>query len=63
MVNKVVLNNEPVSDTCTFDGVRHSVWAMGVEDSQRVSELFYSVDSMYIADGHHRAASATNLAT
>lgn len=50
-------------DTVTYDKVRHSVWAMSEADSQLVTDLFSQVAEMYIADGHHRAASACSLAS
>lgn len=40
------------------DGVRHTIWRAGAEESRRVVEAFTRVPAIYIADGHHRAASA-----
>lgn len=49
----------PLYDFVADDGVRHSVWRIdSAEDTACVKEAFQNTDSLYIADGHHRAASA-----
>lgn len=43
-------------------GAMQTVWVIDDSDTvARLSNLFKSVDSMYIADGHHRCASAVNV--
>jgi len=53
----------PVYDFIADDGVQHSVWT--INDAgviEKVSELFKTtVPVTYIADGHHRAASAAKV--
>lgn len=52
-------NNTPEYDMVTEDGVSQILWAVKKEDEvATLRELFKSVDSLYIADGHHRTASA-----
>ncbi|NMP37679.1 MAG: DUF1015 domain-containing protein [Clostridiales bacterium] len=53
----------PVYDFTTDDGVEHTVWVID-DDALNASlcERFEKVDSFYIADGHHRAASAVKVA-
>lgn len=54
-------NNQPVYDF-TADDVRQTVWV--VDDAKivnRLSALFDTVPAMYIADGHHRCASAVRV--
>ncbi len=61
IVNEWVDRHEPVYDF-TADDVLQTVWV--INDSAVVSELsklFESVESMYIADGHHRCASAVRV--
>ena len=47
---------EPQVDFTSPDGVRHTVWA--APDAAAVVKLFESVPCAYVADGHHRTASA-----
>jgi len=58
VVNKVKEGKALYSFTCE-DGVTHNVWKMAdKEDVEKVRKAFDGIDSIYIADGHHRAASA-----
>lgn len=57
-----MINNNPVNDFVSEDNVRHTVWV--IDDPAVVSKLeneFAKIDSLYIADGHHRAASAVKV--
>lgn len=52
-------HREPLYDFISIDNVRQLVWK--IDDPVRVrkiTEAFAKIDSMYIADGHHRSASA-----
>jgi uncharacterized protein (DUF1015 family) len=40
------------------DGVRHQVWQLPVSENQQLVDAFAKIEALYIADGHHRAASA-----
>ena len=40
------------------DGVRHTIWRVGGADRDALVAAFTRIPSLYIADGHHRAASA-----
>lgn len=49
-------------DWISEDGVRHRVWQVADEGSQRaIREAFAKIDALYIADGHHRCASAIKV--
>jgi len=50
----------PLYDLTTDDGVRHTVWR--VAGGEAFLEAFADVDFTYVADGHHRAASAARVA-
>ena len=53
-----VMRGSPLFDFTAVDGVQHTIWR--AEDA-RVRDLvaaFDAIPSLYIADGHHRAASA-----
>lgn len=44
------------------DGVTHNVWRISDREStQTIRKAFEELDSIYIADGHHRAASAVKV--
>ncbi len=49
-------------DFTASDGVRHSVWKIENADSvEAIRSAFETIDAIYIADGHHRAASAVKV--
>jgi len=50
-------NAEPLFDLTAPDGVRHTIWRL--RETQSLVTSFESVPLLYIADGHHRAASAS----
>lgn len=55
-------SHEPVYDFTAEDGVKHTVWVIDGETTEKLTLLFGEVDNLYIADGHHRAASAVKTA-
>jgi uncharacterized protein (DUF1015 family) len=50
------VNTRPLAHFDAPDGVTHTTWA--VADPQAYVDLFASMEAVYVADGHHRAASA-----
>ena len=48
----------PLLDVAAPDGVRHSVWRLSAEATRAAVSAFADVPAVYIADGHHRIASA-----
>jgi len=50
---------EPLFDFTAPDEVAHTIWRVPPEANQRLTEAFYDVPTLYIADGHHRAKSAS----
>jgi uncharacterized protein (DUF1015 family) len=55
--------NQPVYDFLADDWIRHTVWLIDQEEAVKtVTQLFKEkVPATYIADGHHRAASAAKV--
>ena len=51
----------PLFDLTAPDGVRHTIWRL--TDTDVLVKSFESVPLLYIADGHHRAASASRART
>ena len=56
-------DRSPVYDFIADDGIQHSVWTINdAKTIERITELFKNqVPVTYIADGHHRAASAAKV--
>ena len=48
---------EPLYDLTAADGVQHTIWRLS--ETESLVKSFESVPLLYIADGHHRAASAS----
>lgn len=48
----------PLYDFVADDGVGHTVWAATAEQASALQAAFAEIPRLYIADGHHRAASA-----
>ncbi len=54
--------NAPEYDFTSPDGVTHRVWVICDDaDIDAIREAFAAIDDIYIADGHHRAASAVKV--
>lgn len=54
--------DKPLYDFVSPDGIRHAVWAMtNAADIKKIEEAFAGMDDIYIADGHHRCASAVKV--
>ncbi|MFD3155298.1 DUF1015 domain-containing protein [Haloimpatiens sp. FM7330] len=55
-------NNKPVYDFEAEDGISHIVWVIDNEEKiKKITSLFKEIDYLYIADGHHRCASAVKV--
>lgn len=53
---------EPIYDFTSEDGVRHTVWKISDKNEVMIFEnAFADMNALYIADGHHRAASAVKV--
>lgn len=64
-VSKIInsyVEREPEYDFYSEDDVRQSVWIINKDkDIECLIKLFENIDNMYIADGHHRCASAARV--
>ncbi len=64
-INQVVdrnVNKSSVYDFTSEDGVRHTVWVISdPSDINIIHESFQEMNHIYIADGHHRCASAVKV--
>ena len=58
IVDKTMSETEPLYDFTTEDGIVHKMWVLPKENVETVVNEIGKSDYLYIADGHHRAASA-----
>jgi uncharacterized protein (DUF1015 family) len=58
---EIASTEEPYARVDGEDGTEHVVWKCSKEDSAGFESGFAGIESTYIADGHHRAASAYNV--
>lgn len=61
LINEAV-QGAPLYDFVSEDGIGHRVWRVG--DDEKIAEMeaaFAEIPASYIADGHHRAASAVKV--
>jgi uncharacterized protein (DUF1015 family) len=59
IINETMKKTSPIYDFTAVDGIKHVVWVMPKEHVNTVVDEMAKVKSFYIADGHHRAASAS----
>jgi len=53
--------SKPIYDFISEDGIGHRVWIAGAQLTDTIREAFEKINAIYIADGHHRAASAVRV--
>ncbi len=57
-----IKNGEALYSFVADDGIGHNVWAIDNDnDIMTIKNCFSNIDAVYIADGHHRAASAVKV--
>ena len=56
-----VVSTRPLFDVTASDDVQHLVWRVDPQEERDLIAAFASVKTLYIADGHHRAASAARV--
>ncbi len=58
IVDETMRDNPPVYDFISTDGIKHTIWILPDKFNQSIIDEIGRVKNLYIADGHHRAASA-----
>lgn len=62
IINTWKSEHDPIYDFVSWDNVAHTVWLIDEEAViNRLTMVFAAVPSLYIADGHHRNASAVRV--
>ncbi len=59
LVDKTIKEVKPEYDFTAPDGIQHTVWVMPEQFNELIVNEFKNVSKLYIADGHHRAKSAS----
>jgi len=55
---RAVTADAPIYDFRADGGVHHTIWRIPEKETTRLVDAFATIPALYIADGHHRAASA-----
>lgn len=56
-----VSSEAPEWEVTTEDGVAHRLWVVPAERTAAFTAAFAEMDTLYIADGHHRSAAASRV--
>jgi uncharacterized protein (DUF1015 family) len=56
-----ITRRPPLYDFVADDGIRHTVWRAKHEEEGTLQRAFAAIDALYVADGHHRVASAARV--
>lgn len=65
VINEIVdrtKQGKPIYDFTAVDGITHRVWKLSdAAEVDKIRQAFEGIHEIYIADGHHRAASAVKV--
>jgi uncharacterized protein (DUF1015 family) len=62
VISRITRDAQPLYDFTGDDNVRHILWTISApEDNSLLESEFEKIDAFYIADGHHRSASAVKV--
>ena len=57
-----IITREPENDFTAEDGIRHTLWVVDeITEIEAIQNEFAKLGALYVADGHHRSASASRL--
>lgn len=59
VISETVKKIEPIYDFTSTDGIKHQVWILPNDYVDIITSEIGKIKNLYIADGHHRAASAS----
>lgn len=59
IVDRTIQTLQPEYDFIAPDGIQHTIWILPDEYNQTIISEFEKINKLYIADGHHRAKSAS----
>jgi len=57
-----IVTRTPENDFTAADGIRHTLWVVDDDtEIEKINDEFKKLDALYVADGHHRSASAARF--
>ena len=62
-LSRTITADAPLYDFRADDGIHHTIWRVPARETNALVDAFREVPALYIADGHHRAASAARART
>jgi uncharacterized protein (DUF1015 family) len=62
-LQRAATSSPPLYDFTADDGVHHTIWRVEEDQTKALVDAFARIPALYIADGHHRAASAARART
>lgn len=58
-----LISDKPMIEFTSDDNIKHTLWVISDSEAiQSISKEFAQIPCLYIADGHHRTAAASNVA-
>ncbi len=62
LVRDLAGSRRPAVDFTADDGIGHAIWVVDTpREIAAIQEIFAGIDALYVADGHHRTASAMRV--
>jgi len=59
LIHRFIDGKAPHTEFTADDGIGHAIWVVdGEQDIADLQKVFAGIDAIYVADGHHRTASA-----
>ncbi|MBT8380240.1 MAG: DUF1015 family protein [Ignavibacteria bacterium] len=59
IIEETISKQSPEYDFASPDGIQHTVWILPDEHNKTFVDQFAKINQIYVADGHHRAKSAS----
>ena len=62
IINQHTIENQPIYDVYTREKINHSIWQItDINEINKATNALNKLESLYIADGHHRSAAASQV--
>ena len=62
IINKHTIENQPIYDVNTREEINHRIWQItDINEIDKATSALNKLESLYIADGHHRSAAASKV--